>query len=385
MIVLVLEDGAQPIVATRTALGDMGHTVRTLPDVDAAIAEMRREPPDLVLVASPGASPRLPSISETARARPDAYTYVMALVDDRDEERVTAALDAGVDQVVSWPASEQKIAHCLRAAERMIRCERQLRERVRELRSTLERVSRAEAAPGAASSEPPESGVALILTQAWENVETVLTDLCTEYAQAKFVSVAGASLPLTALGGATISLNDVRHSLQLDLGFFGDERSLRRLASALCGGDESVVDAAVTRDVVRELANSGMGAVKAAFLPERYTFAGAIPKDAHGQDALNLLAHAEGRRLLTLHASGMNLHIVVAVRETANRKLLGAALREGMVLVGDVKSELGVLLARAGTRLTQTTAAKLAGLLPRKQIEVSCPEDAGSGVKEMRR
>jgi len=81
-------------------------------------------------------------------------------------------------------------------------------------------------------------------------------------------------------------------------------------------------------------------------------------------------------------ASAVN---VVAVRETANRKVLGAALREGMVLVGDVKSEHGVLLARAGTRLTQTTAAKLAGLLPRKQIEVSCPEDAGSGVKEMRR
>jgi hypothetical protein len=56
----------------------------------------------------------------------------------------------------------------------------------------------------------------------------------------------------------------------------------------------------------------------------------------------------------------------------ADQRVPASSLAEGMVLVHDVRNEGGILLAPAGSRLTSTTAAKLAQMLgPRFTLEVA--------------
>ncbi len=75
-----------------------------------------------------------------------------------------------------------------------------------------------------------------------------------------------------------------------------------------------------------------------------------------------------------LSAAG-EAHTSVDVAYNRRVRVLGARLKEGMVVATDVKSETGVLLVRAGTRLTETTAEKLARLFPKGEIELADAAD----------
>jgi hypothetical protein len=52
-------------------------------------------------------------------------------------------------------------------------------------------------------------------------------------------------------------------------------------------------------------------------------------------------------------------------------RVQASSLREGMVVASDVTNDAGVLIVRAGTRLTETTAERIARLAPKKQIELT--------------
>jgi hypothetical protein len=69
---------------------------------------------------------------------------------------------------------------------------------------------------------------------------------------------------------------------------------------------------------------------------------------------------------------GLRFGIVgqVSVRET--QRVSSACLKEGMVVSHDLRSESGALLVPAGTRLTRTTASRLAlALGNRALVEVA--------------
>ena len=89
-----------------------------------------------------------------------------------------------------------------------------------------------------------------------------------------------------------------------------------------------------------------------------------------------LLDRAEAKRTLTFRRGAAAVHVVVAVRHQGRTKVCGSRLREGMVIASDVTTPAGVLLVRAGTRLTETAAEKIARLLPKTEVELAADDEA---------
>jgi len=170
--------------------------------------------------------------------------------------------------------------------------------------------------------------------------------------------------------GAGIGLTDVENELGLEISFLTTDATAKNVA-AMFTGDPSIVDDDVVKDVMLELANSGMGAVRAAFLSEEFRFAASTPKALSGVSLAKLVERVEAKRVLTFRNGDDQVYVVVTVRSQARIKLRATQLREGMVVASDVTNEAGVLLVRAGTRLTETAASKVAKLIPNKEIELA--------------
>ena len=125
------------------------------------------------------------------------------------------------------------------------------------------------------------------------------------------------------------------------------------------------------RDVLLELANSGMGALKAGFLGEEFRFAPSIPQILSGVDPIKQLEGAEATRVRAFHSETAVVYAVVTLKHQGRVRMHGARLKEGMVVASDVLNDAGLLLVRAGTRLTETTAEKLARMIPKREIELA--------------
>jgi hypothetical protein len=66
------------------------------------------------------------------------------------------------------------------------------------------------------------------------------------------------------------------------------------------------------------------------------------------------------------------LAIVGEIRSLANARVPASKLREGMVLTHDLRNESGALVVTAGSRLTSSTAERVAKLLgDRFSVEVA--------------
>ena len=158
----------------------------------------------------------------------------------------------------------------------------------------------------------------------------------------------------------------------MDLTFFSPEASARALATAFCG-DADMVDDEVIRDVLLELSNSGMGAVKSAFGNDGFKFAGSTPKARVFDELSTLLADVEAKRVLTFRSESSFVHVVIAVRRIPRIRVQASALREGMVVARNLLNDAGVLIVAAGTRLTETGAERIRRLVPRAEIELADP------------
>jgi hypothetical protein len=128
--------------------------------------------------------------------------------------------------------------------------------------------------------------------------------------------------------------------------------------SASLLGDADAGDAAVT-DMLRELANTAGGAFKRTAMPENAVVTTGLPTD-------HVLIAAPGATTRTWEltsADGLCIGIVAEMLALANVQVQAAELREGMVLAGDVHNRAGMLVVPGGTRLTATSAERVASIL----------------------
>jgi hypothetical protein len=256
-----------------------------------------------------------------------------------------------------------------------VRLERRLRERVRELESALTRlemgaIHRAGGLPAGAKAPTAGQPTTFLLSPTWDGVEALLATTCTEYLKAPYQLVAGTSLPASGMSGAMISLTDVEHEIRVDLAMFAPQASAALITAAFCG-DASMVDDDMTREVLLELANSGMGALKVGLLRDGFRFAASVPKPIAFVDAQSSLANAEAKRILMFRSETTVLHVILAVRRTPRVRVKAGLLREGMVLAANVTNDAGILIIAAGTRLTESSAERLRRMMPKLEIELA--------------
>jgi AmiR/NasT family two-component response regulator len=376
MYVLILHGAAAPLSQLAELLRRGNHDVSVVTDAAAAKAVLAKRRADIAVASA--SVDDLAAVAMALRPPEDAtYRSLIAVVGKDTSAARQAAFGAGADDVVVASASASELADHVHSAERVVKLERRLRERVAELESALRRLSMQalargqEVATGAAKSPGGGGGLTVLLTTTWTGLEELLGNMCTEYLQTPFVHLVGAAPPSSGCRGSRISLSDTENQLKLELSFYASDESARAIATSFCGGDASVVDDDVIRDVLLELANSGMGVIKAGFLGEQFRFVGAIPEPTTSADRAKAFDGAEAKRVLAFRSDKAVVYVAVTLKHQGRVRVLGARLKEGMVVASDVKSEAGVLLVRAGTRLTETTAEKLARLFPKGEIELA--------------
>ena len=127
----------------------------------------------------------------------------------------------------------------------------------------------------------------------------------------------------------------------------------------------------VIEDLLREIANTAAGALKRA-APEEEPLTTGLPECVSVRNLRAALDRSSAH--FTCRAKGQKVELAFVVeRVSSTRTIVSAAnLREGMVLVEDLRNEAGLLLIAGGTRLTSSAAERAARLLGNKvQVKVA--------------
>lgn len=377
--VLVVEDVEMEAKLLMRALADAGYSnLAHRPDVPSAIAEIEANPPRLVITdLKLGGSTGIELTKHIRTVDKTGYIYVVMLTSSGADTVLNSCFEAGVDDFVEKPFRPDAIISRMHAGERILELETSLRAKSRELETALRRIDiaatqRALAKAAEAVAATPAEGAtpldALLGTETWRDVESLLTKAMTDFFQLPF----GSTRTQEKKGEpyvAEVSLSEPAQQLELGLSVVIDTTSMTRLGNHLLG-DEDLEGA---QALVLEVANILMGTLKTAFTGHGFTFTGGIPTSEPFGQSRATFDRAQVRSRMAIAAADSDLELWLRVKEKSNTTILGRALKEGLVVGEDIRDPRGMLLIKGGSRLTQTAAERLAKLVPDLEITVSDP------------
>jgi hypothetical protein len=164
---------------------------------------------------------------------------------------------------------------------------------------------------------------------------------------------------------ATLPMSMPSAKLEVRVSIVADPGAQTFLARQLLQDENAAPDA--LHDMLGELANTAGGALKRAAIPEHATLTTGLPlTEMLDQDGI------EDARCWTLALDEhVSIGIVARIQRRRNIRVPAISVREGMVVVRDIRADSGTLLLSAGTRLTLTSARRLRALLsPNELVEV---------------
>ena len=375
--VLVVEDVALEAKLLMRALADFGYTnLVHRPDVASALTEIEANPPQIVVTdLSLGAKSGC-ELTRAIRARVNEdYVYVIMLTGVATDQRLKEAFSAGVDDFVVKPFRAEEMVARMRAGERVVDLEWRLRIRSRELETALRRidVTAAQRALAKASAtvltyapSDAEGLGGLVALNAWTNAGDILAKSLSEFLQLP-CEVVPIRDDFEAPFVADVLLAEPTRQLEVGVSVLADDASMGAMAMQLLGDND---DPEGSKALVLEVANIMMGSLKSAFIANGHTFTGGIPAELSFAEARGSLDAHPVRYRLGFKCGEANLEIWLRAREKKNAKVLGKDLLEGMVIGEDVHDAKGMLLIRAGVRLTQTAADRIARFIPTLEITV---------------
>lgn len=379
--ILVVEDVEMEAKLLIRALADAGFSnIVHKADIEGAIKEVQANPPKLVVTDLRFMEGNGLDLTKHIRTLDKSqYVYVVMLTSSGNDQTLAQCFEAGVDDFVEKPFRTDAIVSRLRAGERILELETNLRAKSRELETALRRIDIAAAqralAKAAEIAASPAAGAtpldALLGTDTWRDMESHLAKAMTEFFQLPFAS-AGARDNRVEPFVAEVSLSDPAKQLELGLSVVVDTESMKKLGAALLG-DEDLEGA---QALVLEVANILMGTLKTTFTAHGFTFTGGIPSQEAFAVSRAAFDKASVRSRMAIAANDNDVELWLRVKEKQNSTIKGRALKEGLVIGEDIRDERGMLLIKGGSRLTQTAAERLAKVLPDMDIVVSDPNAA---------
>jgi len=344
------------IVLLNERRGERDAMVRALPpgsfqveavaDEQAAVAAIVREPPQVIIFSVPAKGG--PDVARRLRAADSSgQAYVLAVCEGLPTSKeLTALMAAGVHDFVRRPIVDVEFVERARAPGRLIRwAQSVVKPGVFDFSGTLD-VSR---------------------LRAWQNLGPLVAEDLSRIAGRTFVASAGWPKRFAnTVHSATIPMSLAGDGIEVRVSVAVDSLTLRWLRESVLG-DAAANDEA-TDDALREFANTAGGAIKRAVLCENVTLTTGLPIN----DKSATFPGNHQCWTLSLDDEDVCIAVVGEIRSRENQRVPASKLCEGMVLVHDLRNEGGVLLVPAGSRLTSTTAAKLAQMLgPRTFIDVA--------------
>jgi CheY-like chemotaxis protein len=344
--VILLNDRRAERDAMVRALPQDSYRVEAVGDETAALAAIAREAPQVVVFSVPSKGGQ--DLARRLRGGENAAeAYLLAVVEAAPATKeISNLITAGVHDFMRRPFGDVELLERVKAPERLLRW------------------SRSVSKPCAFDFSAALDVASL---RSWRNLGTLVAeDLC-EMAGRPFAVVPGWPAHLTAdAPSASIPMSLAGDQLELRLSIVADSQALAWIRETLLG--DATANAEATRDALRELANTAGGALKRAALAESITLTTGLPAD-------DSASRFPGKHLcfgLKLEGGEGCLAVVGEIRSRSNERISAAQLTEGMVLAHDIRNEGGVLLVPAGSRLTSTSATRLAAMLgPRYFLEVA--------------
>lgn len=364
--VLVVEDVEMEAKLLMRALADAGYSnLAHSPDAVRAIAEIEANPPRLIISDFDLERARRVAAKTPFRTLDKtAGVYVLMLTSSRHDDVLSRCFESSEDDYFD---DEEPIS-AFRTSESIIDLAKNLGEQTRvwESAESAPASSRPliEAAP--ASRESPLE--ALSRTPTWRDAEAVLTKALTDFFQLPFAPV-----PVVDDKGdafvAEVLLAAPLRELEISLSVVVETASMKRLGAHLLG-DEDLEGAEA---LVLEVANIMMGTMKTAFSAHDFAFTGTLPTREKLAASRLMLNRSRVRKRFAISADGSEIELWLRANDKRNKIVFGYALREGLIVSEDVYNSDGALLIKAGSRLTQTTAERLSGLVPDLSISVCEP------------
>jgi len=376
--VLVVEDIELEAKLLMRALADFGYTNLThRTDVSGALASIESAAPQIVITdLTLGASSGF-DLVRAIRSRAEDYIYVIMLTGTRTEARLREAFDAGVDDFVLKPLHTEEMLARMRAGVRIVELEARLRTRSKELETALRRIDVSAAQRALAKAHATSAVVAasgdgglggLLGSAGWRGAEEVFAKTLSDFLQMPAVKTpTGDDLGTPFV--ADVLLLEPARQLEIGVSVLADDASMRLMAVHLLGDDD--VDGA--KALVLEIGNMMMGALKAALVADGHAFTAGIPAAVAFGDARESLDAHPVRHRFAVACGEARLELWLRACEKKNAKILARSLVEGMVIGEDVHDARGMLLLRAGTRLSQTAAERLARFAPDVEVVVGDP------------
>jgi HD-like signal output (HDOD) protein len=326
----------------RTVLRGLNHEVQHSVDDAAALAQIQWKRPDVVFADFEFGSGQAAALVRHLRKTSGLEDlYVVALCRSLKDDQVVGAYDAGVDNDLHKPVSAALLGARLTAVAR--------------------RVAR-DHPPAPAS---PVDRVCSSTT--WSGGPASLQDQFARFLLLKLSLGDATSFLGAPTVGAGIILSNAQDELELRISVGTNEPSGKLLGNHMFG-DEG---ADVGRELLGEMANLAMGALKTAFASEGFAFTGGLPqilaRGAFFPFGATSLRHMD----FTLTAGGARLLVRIGLGTQGRMVVAPAALQEGMILAKDAFNMRGSLLIRSGTRLSKNMIDLLWQSLPAdQQVEV---------------
>jgi CheY-like chemotaxis protein len=346
MKILVVDDIQHERQTIAQALGQAGYSVEETKDPKVALTAIEREPVRVIVLVWPktgGAD----FIKRVRSFEASEHTYVLAILDKQPHTEITALFAAGADDFLRRPVIREELVGRVDAPKRIQKWVATEKKAPLDWSSCVDlRRLRACREMGAIVAEDLGQllGQTLGLAEGWM---PELED-----------KPSGATIPMSL----ATEQSEVRVSIVVDA------ESLRAMAGLLLG-DANAPRAALD-DIVREMTNTAGGAVKRAAMSEDVTLTTGLPAD---DCAVPQQGETSRCWVASLAEPKVRIGIVGEVRRRENQRVAAAALREGMVVAADLFSDSGALVVRAGTRLSATTAQRVAAILGQRfVVEVAC-------------
>lgn len=351
MHVLIVSDIRSERDAMVRSLSESGVQVTALSDGRSASAHLDEESIDVVVIEWGLRSPTAAELLQRMREREEErHVYAIVVMGNPNSASIHGAFAAGGDDLLRKPFLREEFLARIAALERIRAWA------PRALASTLDFTT------------------ALSRLEAWRSAPRLIAlDLRTLFGRVleeidreemRFPTVMHAALPIFLASRGV--------ECRLTMGI--DALSLQELSRYFFGPGEREVDLDALQDILRELSNIAAGAVANAASAEDVGLTLALPFIVEGLE--EPLVDPTRRQEFALSVAGTSIQLGLRLQlETRElRRMAPNQLREGMIVARPVTSDQGVLFVAAGTRLTATTAARLAEILsPRAHVTVVVP------------
>ncbi len=364
----------EPYAAT---LEQAGHAVKVVADVSLPSACVGEKPHLVLLEVTRENSSALETIRRVRDlAGVPPFLFYLLGGADLSHSFLREAYDAGIDGDLRQPFGPEFLASRINAATRLARRPEpspiaKPAAPVRSLNGAAPKVNSGAAAapPENPMSESETQLMNAMQSQTWRNASKLIQEMGSKFLALPVLLGAEAAAPIPSLGCA-ISLSHAAHQLEARIAIGADSRSARRLAVHMFGdeGDD------LMGDMLNELANLFMGALKTSFSAESLAFTGGLPENISADYVLRPPATYKRQETFSMAIADSRLLVYVGMRSKANLFLASTGLREGMVVAKDVFNARGLMLINGGTRLSLNMVEKLRTLLtPKQLVEVTAP------------